>query len=381
MDDSKELKEQSGAAPEEQQGAQAPPGVQAEPGAAAADQPVSQPAAAPQQPVVESAGQSQQPVPQITPVAQQSAAEAAPQLVQQARQAVFQTTPQFGQSAPQVTAQAEQPASQAVPQAQQPAAQAAPQAQQQNGASQDGAWQSGPSQGGAAQGSGAHGGAQSSGAQEKNSVFGLMFKVLFSPGLGMEAVARERRIGSAIFIVLLLALFNLLVGTLAINDQDLREIAEFIELYGSDQQFFIAVTRQMTLVFGIVLAFLQVLFLFVRAGFYKLLGEMVGERNGYDGLTMVATLGYAAMPTIFAPVLNMISSLLGHFALSFFFSLIIWGWGAVLTVFAIKAALQCSGGKAFLIYVIPLAIMFLIGMMAFVLFTVGVMFAPEFWYY
>ena len=95
-------------------------------------------------------------------------------------------------------------------------------------------------------------------------------------------------------------------------------------------------------------AFIGVIFplimLFILAGLYSLLGELIYKSGNATGL--LAGLSFASLPGIFGPPLQYVALSLGLNSLSNLISFAITIWLLVLQVIAIREALRLSTNQA-----------------------------------
>jgi len=189
----------------------------------------------------------------------------------------------------------------------------------------------------------------------RTSVWDLILDVFVAPGRAMAKIADERPVGAAALVVSGLAVFTGILGVAAA-----RGAAQV------DQSFFLSdippeVAEVMTAfmgpaaVFGAIFGVLgTVLWWFVRAAVYGLIGELVGAQR--DGRAMLATLGFATLPALLRAPLDLAFNRLGLTWLSFLVGLVFWVWTLILTVLAIRAALRTETGWAIVIYLIPVGV-------------------------
>lgn len=185
--------------------------------------------------------------------------------------------------------------------------------------------------------------------EQQGSIWDLMLEVLVSPREGMEKVAERRPVGPALGIIIGLSLFALAMrlagGPPAIDSFPT----------GLNFDFAQAMNRLMPMLAlaGSLLGSVGLLAgWFLRSAIYRLLGElMIGPG---DGRAMLATLGFAALPGLLQPPLELMTSRVQVPGLSFLVGLALWVWTAILAVMAIRASFRSSTGQAVAVFLIPI---------------------------
>ncbi|MTI71346.1 MAG: YIP1 family protein [Firmicutes bacterium] len=116
-------------------------------------------------------------------------------------------------------------------------------------------------------------------------------------------------------------------------------------------------------VFGAML--LAPIFQFISTGIYNLLSEFFGYEGNGKGL--FATLVFASVPNIFANIFSVILAYSGAISFSWLLTLPFTIWVIVLKIFAIRENYSMSGGKATLVYFIPVIVIFVLFIIAMIL--------------
>lgn len=185
--------------------------------------------------------------------------------------------------------------------------------------------------------------------EQQGSIWDLMLEVLVSPREGMEKVAERRPVGAALGIIVGLSLFALAMR-LAGGPPSVEPLQADLGLDLTDS---INTLMPMLALMGSLMASVGLLVgWFLRSAIYRLLGElMIGPG---DGRAMLATLGFAALPGLLQPPLELMTSRVQVPGLSLLVSLALWVWTAILAVMAIKASFRSSTGQAVAVFLIPI---------------------------
>lgn len=111
-----------------------------------------------------------------------------------------------------------------------------------------------------------------------------------------------------------------------------------------------------------LVAFIGVIFsvimLFIMSGLYSLLGEIIYQTGNAKGL--LASLGFASLPGIFAPPLQYIAITAGFTPLSILAPLVIGLWTLALQIIAIRESFELSTSQAIFLYLIPMILVIMI---------------------
>lgn len=178
------------------------------------------------------------------------------------------------------------------------------------------------------------------------SLFEILYDVLFQPKAAMLSIADERKIEQAalVFVLsLLIPLWALYFGLQEAGMPAMIQWAAGVRIVGS------------------------LLMWFMSTAVWHLIAEFFGGRG--TGLRLFTTLGFAYFPQVFiVPLWGFAALVPVEFktAVMAIAALLIFGWSLFLTVTAIKAVYQFSTAKATLVMIMPLLVMALVGVIAFV---------------
>ena len=197
--------------------------------------------------------------------------------------------------------------------------------------------------------------------------FELIYAVLFKPTLAFKSIAAYRPVGSAFLVKYRVYLFTFLMS-IAIGK---RGLAGYFP--GLDQNIFGLLNQlgiQVLIGFGVLGLIGLLVGWFLKTAIYSLMAEFWGGQA--RGISLFCALGFAALPGVFVPPLQLVGYLLGGSAqaiggLDGFGAGI---WGLILNVLALREAAQISTGRAVAV------LLTLIGMVViFVLLMAGIMLA------
>ncbi|MCL5045439.1 MAG: YIP1 family protein [Actinobacteria bacterium] len=186
----------------------------------------------------------------------------------------------------------------------------------------------------------------------KVSVWEMMYGALFSPVQAMAQIADARPVGTALLIKIGLYVFALVIGLLVQTPTiDLGELPPGVpgELAGVMRQIVPAMVTVVSIMGGVF----SIIAWFTLAAVYRVLGELMGDAG--DGRAMLATIGFAALPEVLVPPVQVIARLLNLGFLSGIATFGAWIWSIILTVMGIRATLRTSTGRALGIYLVPWA--------------------------
>ena len=184
------------------------------------------------------------------------------------------------------------------------------------------------------------------------SIGEMIYGVLFSPVQAMTQVAEARPVGTALLLKIGLYVFSLVIGLLVQAPAfELRDLPPGVpsELAGVMRDILPAMVTVMSIMGGVF----SLIVWFILASVYRVLGELMGMPG--DGRAMLATIGFASLPEVFLPPVQLIARLLNLGFLSGIAGLGLWIWSVVLTVLGIRAAIKTSTGRALGIYLVPWA--------------------------
>ncbi|MEW8978628.1 MAG: Yip1 family protein [Symbiobacterium sp.] len=204
--------------------------------------------------------------------------------------------------------------------------------------------------------------------KNRSSVWDLILDVITAPKDAMARIASERPVKAAALLVIGIALFTAVLGFAGTRDAMVAQLDRTLAgLPGEAQPVMEAFLGQMAAWSVVLGAVGTVLWWFLRAAVYGLIGEMMGGAR--DGRAMLATLGFALTPAWLQAPLNLMLGRLGLTWLAILLGLGFWIWTLVLTVMAIRAALGVDTGKAVVVFLIPVGVGIALATLVIVLFV------------
>jgi len=169
----------------------------------------------------------------------------------------------------------------------------------------------------------------------------VLYGVLFEPRATLRRLSIERPLAPAIITFLVVAVFNLTIYRGIILQQQYEDLESLIWLYQ---------------VVGAIFSFLM---LFIMAGLFSLLSELLFKKTNASGL--LVCLGLAALPGILGPALYYSALTIDLPWLGLLCSVFVGAWILVLQVLSLSEALDISTGQAIALYILP-AFFILIGL-------------------
>ncbi|MBC9784546.1 YIP1 family protein [Heliobacterium chlorum] len=181
------------------------------------------------------------------------------------------------------------------------------------------------------------------------SVTDYLYQVLVHPRQAFSAAAEKKPLGLALSIVLGTSLINLIVNTsLADRTAPFHPPGVTGDVFGN-------VVAGMS-IFAVSLG---IIMWFVMAGFFNLVGELLGGRGNAKGL--LTALGLAYWPSILLAPVNLAGQYLpGGKVIQSLGLLAVTLWGFVLQVLAIRESLYLSTGRSLLVIFFPLIVLILL---------------------
>ncbi|MGE5389969.1 MAG: YIP1 family protein [Deltaproteobacteria bacterium] len=181
----------------------------------------------------------------------------------------------------------------------------------------------------------------------------VLYGVLFEPRTTLRSLSIERPLAPAIITFMVVALFNLTVyrGIIFQQNYTIEDIGQFLWLYQ---------------VMGALFSFLM---LFVMAGLFSLLSELLFNKTNASGL--LVCLGFASLPGILGPALYFSAFIIDAQWLGVLCSVLVGIWMLVLQVLSLSEALEISTGQAVALFILPgvfAAVTLILAIMIFALF-------------
>lgn len=165
-----------------------------------------------------------------------------------------------------------------------------------------------------------------------------LWNTIFHPDLAMRQLSAEKPWGQSLILYVVILTFMMIINQGSI---DLRPIEEALRL-----------PAQFVWLFGLAGIIFSLLILFLSAGFFSLLSEIIYKHG--NSLGLLAALCFSLLPGLFGSVLQYGSTIIGLDWLGAMFSSLSMIWVMVLQVIAVRAALDLSTGQALVIYFAPL---------------------------
>lgn len=165
-----------------------------------------------------------------------------------------------------------------------------------------------------------------------------IYGVIFSPKETLAQISRERIWLTGVLIFVVIMTFNMVIN---------------ISLAGIEQvEQVVPIPANFFWIMSIIGLIFSLLMLFIMAGLYSLLGEIIYQASNSSGL--LASLSFASIPAIFGPPLQYVAVIAGLNQLSVIISLLVGIWVISLQVIAIREALNLSTSQAIVLFIIPL---------------------------
>lgn len=174
----------------------------------------------------------------------------------------------------------------------------------------------------------------------------IIYGVLFSPAATLKVLSKSKPWLAGVIIFLVVLSFNMMVN---------RGIAFIDPLEQA-----LPIPAGFTWIGAVIGVVISVIMLFVMAGIYSLLGEIIYQNANASGL--LTSLSFSSIPGILGPPLQYIAILLGLAPLSNLISFVIAMWLIVLQIIAIRESLELTTSQALVLFIIPIiTIVILIG--------------------
>lgn len=168
----------------------------------------------------------------------------------------------------------------------------------------------------------------------------IIYGLIFSPSQTLRSISDNKPWAYGIVVFLVVMTFNMIVSRGIYAMEPVEEVLPI-------PSGFLWLGALVGIIFSLIM-------LFIMAGLYSLLGEIIYQSGNGSGL--LASLSFASLPGIFGPPLQYVAILLGLSPLSMLISFGITVWLLVLQVIALREALQLSTSQATFLFIIPLLI-------------------------
>ena len=176
----------------------------------------------------------------------------------------------------------------------------------------------------------------------------ILYGVLFEPRVTLRRLAEERPLAPALFTFLIIIIFNLVIyrGLILQQQYALDGVEAFLWLY------------------QIIGALFSCCMLFVMAGLFSLLSELLFNKTNASGL--LVCFSFAALPGILGPALYYSASIIGLPWLGITCSIVVGVWLLVLQILSLTEALDISVGQAIALFILP-GLLILVGLVVIIL--------------
>lgn len=170
----------------------------------------------------------------------------------------------------------------------------------------------------------------------------VLFGILFEPQATLRNLSEEKPLFWGVITFLAVSIFNLTIyrGILLQQYTALGNMQLFLWWY------------------QIIAALFSFFMLFVMAGLFSLLSELLFRKTNASGL--LVCLCFAALPGIFAPALHYSAILIHVQWLGILCSVLIGIWMVVLQVLSLRESLQITTGQAVALFFVPGLVIFII---------------------
>lgn len=190
------------------------------------------------------------------------------------------------------------------------------------------------------------------------SLVELLYGIITQPGEVFRQLAKTPKVLWGLLVFYGVNLFDFVLGY-ALARPELTNIPPGLplQLVGVIP----TLARNLFLAFLIFIFFFSGAMWFVASGVFSLLAQLLGGNGNGKGL--LSAMGFAVVPGLFSALVEAVVSLLG---LPRFISMVtalgVGIWILVLQVLAIRDTQSISGGRAALVFFLPLIVLFIAGM-------------------
>lgn len=172
----------------------------------------------------------------------------------------------------------------------------------------------------------------------------VIYGILFQPVNTFRYLKEAKPLGLSLVIFALVMVLGLIIGQ---GEASLN--AEMTDL---------GLPASITWMINIIAAVFAFVMLFVMAGFYGLIAEIVYDKNNAKGLLVCMALSF--LPALLGSAFSYVFVLASIKWLGTLFSLAAGIWVIVLQVLALREALELTTSGAIIVYLIPLLLMILL---------------------
>ncbi len=165
-----------------------------------------------------------------------------------------------------------------------------------------------------------------------------IYGVLFSPTKTLREIGENKIWLSGILIFFIVMSFNMVLNLGMAGIEPIEQVLPF-------SANFIWLGGLIGIIFSIIV-------LFVTAGLYALLGEIIYKSSNAAGL--LAAFSFASLPSIFAAPTQYLANLANLNLISSLIAILIGIWVIILQVIALRESLRLSTSQAIVLYIIPL---------------------------
>ncbi|MGE5405316.1 MAG: Yip1 family protein [Candidatus Saccharibacteria bacterium] len=176
---------------------------------------------------------------------------------------------------------------------------------------------------------------------------------LLEPVATFKRIARERPV---IMTIVMVALIYAFTGAIGIGESS----SMLSQMFGERIK-----TSSLVWLFGLVSLPVSLLIWIVMSAVYSFLGSLIYRKNNVKGI--MCTLGLSLLPGILSPPLKYIATAYNAgFSIMLILVLFLAVWTSGLQVIALRESLKINTGQAFVLWIIPLAVVFAIIILAFI---------------
>ncbi|SHH07060.1 Yip1 domain-containing protein [Thermosyntropha lipolytica DSM 11003] len=179
----------------------------------------------------------------------------------------------------------------------------------------------------------------------------IVYGVLFQPVNTFRYLKEARPLGLSLLIWAAVIILSVVIGQ--------------GEAYVNNEIKSLGLPLQVAGMLNWVVGLFSFIMLFVMAGIYSLLADIIYGRNNAKGL--LVCLALASLPGVLGSALSYVLALAGIKWLGMLFSLAAGMWVIVLQILALREALELTTSGALLIYFIPFIVLFIFALLLIVL--------------
>ncbi|QGU00702.1 hypothetical protein SYNTR_2108 [Candidatus Syntrophocurvum alkaliphilum] len=173
-----------------------------------------------------------------------------------------------------------------------------------------------------------------------------LYGIIFEPAKTLKIISEEKPVSQALIVFLVVIIFN------AVVNQSIDSVV------GNNNVHQLAAIQDFVWIFSLFAIIIAVVLLFVQAGLYSLLGDVIYSQQNGRGL--LASLSFAHVPGVLGPALYYAGVLAGINWLGAILSLAVSIWVLILQVLAVRESLGLYTYQAVFIFLLPVLVMILL---------------------